>query len=142
MRTLLTTALLVVVSAFAKAQSTPAPQQSFTITVTVENSRNDEGKMMFSLSQKDEFMKGAPFKADSVTINDGVATVTFTDVPAGDYAVLVLHDKNGNGIMDFEPNGMPKESYGISNNPMSYGQPTWQEAKITITEDTALKILI
>jgi uncharacterized protein (DUF2141 family) len=142
MKTLITTALLVVVSAFAKAQSTTASQQSFTITVTVENARNDEGTMMFSLNQKEDFMKGAPFKSDSVTIKDGVANITFTDVPAGEYAVLVLHDKNGNGLMDFEPNGMPKESYGMSNNPMSYGQPTWQEAKFTITKDTALKIVI
>ena len=142
MTTILTTALFIVVSAFAKAQSTPPPQQVFTITVTVENARNDEGTMMFSLNQKEDFMKRAPFRSDSVTIKDGIANVTFTDVPAGEYAVLVLHDKNGNGLMDFEANGMPKEPYGMSNNPMSYSQPTWQEAKFTITKDTALKIVI
>ena len=139
MKTLMTTFVLLILSAFAKAQ-TPAP--TYTLTVTIENARNDEGKMMFSLNEKENFMRGAPFKSESVSIKDGVATVTFTDVPAGEYAVLVLHDKNGNGIMDFEPNGMPKESYGISNNPMSYGQPTWQEAKFKLAEDTTLKIVI
>jgi len=139
MNALMTTFVLLILSAFAKAQT---PTATYTLTVTVENARNDEGKMMFSLNENENFMRGTPFKSESVIIKDGVATVTFTDVPAGEYAVLVLHDKNGNGMMDFEPNGMPKESYGISNNPMSYGPPTWQEAKFTFSQDATLKIVI
>ncbi len=142
MKTVLTFIVFLVVSAFAKAQLTPISPQTYTITVTVDNARNNEGEMMFSLNQKENFMRGAPFKSDHVSITNGVATVTFKDVPAGDYAVLVLHDKNGNGQMDFEPNGMPKESYGMSNNVMSYGQPTFEEAKFTLTEDVVLKIII
>ena len=37
------------------------------------------------------------------------AQVTFKDLPQGSYAVSVLHDENGNGKMDKNFVGMPKE---------------------------------
>ncbi|WP_194851311.1 DUF2141 domain-containing protein [Nonlabens antarcticus] len=142
MQTMITSILFVVVSAFAKAQSTPAPQTTYTLTITVENAQNDEGKMMFSLNTKEQFMRSKPFQSGSVDISDGLATFTFTGVPAGDYGVLVLQDKNDNGFMDYESNGMPKEPYGMSNNPTIYGPPTFQDARFSLSEDTVLKITI
>ncbi len=65
-------------------------------------------------------------------IIDGIATVTFKDVVPGEYAVILYHDKNLNKTMDFEPNGMPLEMYGMSNNPMSYGPPQWSDAKFDV----------
>jgi uncharacterized protein (DUF2141 family) len=53
---------------------------------------------------------------------------------------MVLHDKNGNNQMDFESNGMPKEAYGMSNNPMSYGPPQFSDAAIEVKEDQKIVI--
>ncbi len=44
--------------------------------------------------------------------------------------------------MDFEANGMPKESYGVSNNKMLMGPPTWQESKFEIKRDTTIHIIM
>ncbi|KQC33106.1 hypothetical protein AAU57_07080 [Nonlabens sp. YIK11] len=142
MKTLMTTLVLILISAFAKAQTPPSTVETYTITVNVDNARNDNGEMIFSLSTKDQFMKAAPLMAASSSIKDGVATVTFENVPKGEYAIIVLQDLNGNKQMDFEVNGMPKESYGVSNNVMSYGPPTWAEAKFEVTENTTLRIAI
>jgi uncharacterized protein (DUF2141 family) len=115
-------------------------QETFSLTVIVPNASGDEGKMVYSLSTENQFMKAAPLQTASIEIKDGVATATFENVPAGDYAVLVLHDKNANEKMDFSTNGMPQEAYGTSNNPMNYGPPTWADAKFTIASDKEITV--
>lgn len=42
--------------------------------------------------------------------------VVFENVPPGTYAVAVFLDKNGNGKIDTNMFGIPKEKYGFSNN--------------------------
>lgn len=142
MKTLMTTLVLFLSLAFAKAQTASTSQETFDITVNIDNARNDNGKIIFSLNTKNDFMRAAPFMTGSSMIKDGVATVTFSDVPMGEYAIIVLQDLNGNNQMDFEVNGMPKEAYGVSNNPMSYGPPTWAEAKFEVKEDITMRIAI
>ena len=74
-------------------------------------------------------------------IKDGKITLTFENVLPGDYAIMALHDENENMRMDFEDNGMPKESYGISNNVMSFGPPQYDDAKFKV-ENKNLKLKI
>jgi uncharacterized protein (DUF2141 family) len=47
-------------------------------------------------------------------IHDGEATLTFSSVQAGNYAVVVFHDENDNGVIDHGTFG-PKEPIGFSN---------------------------
>jgi len=106
-----------------------------TITVTVENAKSDDGTLRISLNTKDTFMKGEGIQSAASKIKDGKATVTFENVPAGEYAIMVLHDANDNERMDFQDNGMPLESYGMSNNPRSFGPPNYEDAKFKIESD-------
>jgi uncharacterized protein (DUF2141 family) len=126
MKTLFTSLIVLLFSIALNAQET------FTLKVTVNNAKSDEGKMVYSLNTEEQFMKAAPLQAASMEITDGIAIATFKNVPTGDYAVMVLHDKNSNEKMDFSDQGRPAESYGMSNNPMSYGPPTWADAKFTV----------
>lgn len=103
------------------------------IKITVSNISSAEGKIMIGLYTQDNFMK-APLQHATATIRDGKATVTFTEVPNGTYAVIAHHDSNDNDRMDFEPSGMPKEDYGTSNNPFSMGPPNWNESKFEVTD--------
>ncbi|MDT0643217.1 DUF2141 domain-containing protein [Zunongwangia sp. F363] len=105
------------------------------ITVTINNVTSDEGEVLFGIYTEDTFMKGEPnFRALS-EIKDGVATANFEGIPEGTYAIIALHDKNGNRRMDFDSSGMPMESYGTSGNSMSYGPPQWQESKFRFNEE-------
>ncbi|AZQ44752.1 DUF2141 domain-containing protein [Nonlabens ponticola] len=142
MKTFILSILFLATTVFTAQGQEETVNDGYTLTVTVPNARSNDGKMMFSLNTKNDFMRAAPFKSDSVAIVDGVATVTFKNVPAGEYAVMVLHDKNENMQMDFENNGMPKEDYGMSNNPMSMGPPSWADAKFDVTDDATIKIVI
>ncbi|KZK75142.1 MAG: hypothetical protein A3K90_05320 [Pelodictyon luteolum] len=58
----------------------------------------------------------------------------FRNIPYGTYAVSILHDENGNGKMDKTFIGIPKEGFGVSNNPpIGYGPPSFKEARFEIT---------
>ena len=105
------------------------------ITVSVDNVMNSNGKVVFALHKADTFMKGQGIQNATVEIKDGKAIATFKDVKSGTYAIMVLHDENENNQMDFNDNGMPKESYGMSNNSMSFGPPQFADAKFEVGKD-------
>ena len=100
-----------------------------TITVTIENITNNNGQVLLSLHTEDTFMKGPGIQSIESKITDGKISLTFENVKPGTYAIMAFHDENENKRMDFEDNGMPKESYGMSNNPMGFGPPQYATAK-------------
>ena len=110
------------------------------ITVTVVNATTDNGKVSFALYDQITFMK-TPLKGASAKIIQGKSTVTFKNIAQGEYSVICFHDKNNNGKMDFNENGMPLEDYGASNNNMDFGPPSFLDSKFTvIEEDVCLEI--
>ena len=115
------------------ADQTEVVTDGTTITITVPV-RTAEGSVLFTLHSEETFMREglADLEAEIV---DGKAIVTFENIPAGSYGVLLFHDANGNKKMDFEPNGMPKEMYGVSNNAMSFGPPMWSNAKFEVAAE-------
>lgn len=113
---------------------------SSTIKVSVTNALNNNGTISFALYNEEGFLT-APLSKKSSTIENGLSTVEFENISAGDYSVVCFHDENSNGKMDFEINGMPKESYGASNNVMNYGPPQFQDSKFEVeNEDKTLEI--
>jgi uncharacterized protein (DUF2141 family) len=68
-----------------------------------------------------------PASADSVVFS-------LEGLPEGDYAISVFHDANGNTVLDAGELGIPKESFGFSNNPRSFfGPPGFAQAVIHIS---------
>ncbi len=54
-------------------------------------------------------------------------------VPAGRYAVVVLHDENSNMKLDKNMFGIPKEGFGFSNNPrVFFSAPSFQSAEVPV----------
>lgn len=99
------------------------------ITATVPNVSGSEGEVIFVLYNSENFMQQEVQHVSLSPIKDGKATGVFKNIPVGTYAVVVLHDRNGNHRMDFDSNGMPQEAYGSSGNSLSYGPPSWQSSK-------------
>ena len=56
-------------------------------------------------------------------------------VPKGEYAIICYHDENENRRMDFHENGIPKESYGTSNDVINFGPPQFDTSKFEVTEE-------
>ena len=120
---------------FLIAFSVKAQEKTVTIKVTVDNVLNDDGTLLIGLHTNETFMKGAALVDLQEKAKKGAVTVTFEDVKPGTYALMVLHDENDNQRMDFEANGMPKENYGMSNNTMVMGPPTFTDAKFEVAEE-------
>jgi len=115
--------------------------QGQTITVTIDNVKSNEGFVILGLHDSTTFMKKDALEGTKAKIENNKISVTFKNVKPGDYAIMAVHDENSNNRMDYETNGMPKESYGMSNNPMSYGPPQYDNAKFTVSnEDITLNI--
>lgn len=127
--TLVFTIALLLTSLFSFSQN-----ENRTITVTIDNVVNDKGTVKMGLNTKDTFMKGKPVMSSESTIKNGKVTITFKNVEPGEYAIIAYHDVNGNNKMDFRENGMPLESYGMSNNSMDFGPPNYEDAKFTVAD--------
>ena len=119
------------------------------IKVEVIGMRNDNGKLGCSLFNSPE---GFPrdgskvFRHAWAPIKNGRGECFFSGVPAGDYAVSVFHDENGNGKFDMNWMGMPLEGYGFSNNiKPHFKAPDFDECKFhhegTGTKDIPIEMI-
>jgi uncharacterized protein (DUF2141 family) len=126
--------VLVTALAPARAQT----QDTSTLTVRITGARNTKGQIGVTLFQDAQGFPDDTSKAlrqQSVDIDPSTmsAQVTFKDLPQGTFAVSVLHDENGNGKMDKNFMGMPKEGYGASKNPKKQRRaPTFEGAKFSL----------
>jgi uncharacterized protein (DUF2141 family) len=65
----------------------------------------------------------------SAAPSDGRATCDFGPRPPGRYAVSFIHDLDGDGDMDTNWLGLPKEPWGFSMDPkVTFGPPTFDSA--------------
>jgi uncharacterized protein (DUF2141 family) len=110
-------------------------QPKGTVHIQVSNIRGTKGDVLISLyDNAKDFPKNAPKAVGrgKAEIKNGVASITFTNLPPGNYAAAILHDENNNRKMDFNLVGMPKEGYGFSNNAKgTLGPPSFKEASFS-----------
>lgn len=115
--------------------------EGVTVTVIIENLNSTEGNVSAALYDEATFMRAAPLQAAEGKPTEKSITLVMKNVKPGDYGIISLHDLNGNGRMDFEANGMPKEPYASSNNVLAMGPPNFSDSKFSVgTEDISLTI--
>ena len=69
--------------------------------------------------------------------------VRFAGIPAGTYAVSVLHDVNGDGKLGTNLLGIPNEPVGFSNNVrLRFGPPRFQAAAFAVDGDEAITVTV
>ncbi len=61
--------------------------------------------------------------------------IRLTNIPAGTYALVVFLDDNGNGFLDKNFIGIPREPIGFSNQYRPKGPPSFKRAKFTLRAD-------
>ncbi|RFN58015.1 DUF2141 domain-containing protein [Marixanthomonas ophiurae] len=125
MQTILSTLVLVFSSIILQAQNT--------VTVTMTDFDNDKGTALVGLYDSDTDFLENEFMSRTAKIENQTATVIFTDVPDGVYAVSCFHDEDDNKKLNMFMGMMPTEDYGTSNNaPANFGPPKWKDAKFEI----------
>ena len=112
----------------ATAQS-PCPG----IHVKVLEIRNSTGTVACALFESAEgfpveFLRSAT-NIMVIKVRKTQARCDFEDIPPGTYALGVIHDENMNGKLDLNVLGIPKESYGFSNDARAwFGAPSFDAA--------------
>jgi uncharacterized protein (DUF2141 family) len=117
------------------------------INVTVTNVQSTEGFVgcaLFPATAAETFpldlSKATPQRAKN---EGGVLRCTYSNLPAGSYAVSAAHDVNGNGKPDKNFLGIPTEPWAVSNNVRpTLRPPKFAEAAFTLTADEVKNITL
>lgn len=114
----------------AAAAITPAGAAP--LTVDLEGVRAATGRLYVSVQTREQFMKDKGV-AGSVMTAPQAGTHRFAyDLPAGEYAVSVWHDDNGNGAFDKGENHMPLDGWAMTNSAALRGEPTFDQVKTSV----------
>lgn len=106
-----------------------------TLEVRFEGLRSDKGMLRACMTGNPHYFPNcerdpAAFKGSVAAAPN--ARLDFSNVPPGDYALMVLHDENDNDRVD-KWLGIPREGVGFSRNPvLHFGPPKWAAARIHV----------
>jgi len=121
--------------------------KTYDLTVKVEHLRNSKGVVQFALYNEDGTIPDEKYKKyykkKTIAIDNKTATVTFTGLPEGKYAVNILHDENENGKID-KKFIIPKEGVGFSNYE-SIGfsnKPKYSKASFELNSDMEIDVKV
>lgn len=111
-----------------------------TLTVLIENVSSNQGKILLSIHSKENFMSSETVASKEKVATQGEMQFQFSELPKGIYAIMLLHDANGNYRMDFSENGHPKEAYATSGIKNLYGPPNFKDSSIAFVKDTLVRL--
>lgn len=111
-----------------------ASAQSTSLDVTVSTVTQAAGEVLLAVyNNEDTFGKTSLLAMRKAAI-EGDIKFSFTDLNPGEYAIMVFHDVNGNGELDTNLLGLPKEPWGASLQGESvFGAPGWSDTRFELT---------
>jgi uncharacterized protein (DUF2141 family) len=112
-----------------------------TIAVTVVGLRSDAGTVRCFLYDNAEHFPDSKEHVigKAVAVPSGHrGTCSFTNVGRDhDYAIVVLHDENNDGVFQKNMLGMPEEGYGFSNDAHNhFSAPSFDACRVRFTQGT------
>lgn len=117
---------------------------SNTVIGLVTRFEDDKGTCRACLFNSRESMeKEAALQCVQVKVSGNKAEVIFKDIPDGDYAIMLFHDRNNNGKMDTNFLGIPSEGYGASRNKLPFAAaPKYEANKFTVKGGVVIRLPI
>jgi uncharacterized protein (DUF2141 family) len=146
LRRLILVVVLVLMAVRGGGQQTTVPELGnvHTLTVVVENVNQEGGNigvLVFNSTKGWPEDRFAALRDLVVPAHPGTVTVTIPDLPAGDYAVAIAHDVNQNHKLDKNFFGVPKEQWGMSNNPhATIKAPSFSTARFSLKGDQEIHV--
>lgn len=108
--------------------------QAADLTVAVEGVKSANGQVLVAVYDSAATFLRQPVRVAAAEARPGAVMLAIAGLPAGDYAVSVFMDENGNGKLDKNPVGMPVEPYGFSNDATGrFGPPRFEDAQVRLT---------
>ncbi|WP_415715938.1 DUF2141 domain-containing protein [Roseibium sp.] len=101
------------------------------LEVTVEGVRNGNGQVIVMVMDNRDALKTYDYQAAvgylEVPASTGRVLATFPDLTSGPFAVVAIHDENGNRDLDMK-NQIPTEGYMVSGARDAYDEPPFSRA--------------
>ena len=114
------------------------------LTIEVSGITPDRGMVYVAVyDQPYAFPSGRQRVSQSIEPHERHLTVRFNNLPPGQYAAAAFQDFNGNGKLDKNFLGIPKEPYGFSQEARgSMGPPPFAAAAVRLDPDGATRIVL
>jgi uncharacterized protein (DUF2141 family) len=135
-----------------RSRAAETPQSEITavhgyyLTIYVDGVRNNVGTIgMLVFNSPDGWPDtlNKAIRGTKVPAVQGSTVIRLNNLPEADYGVLVIHDENGNDKLDRDWKGIPREQWGMSNNPrVLFSAPTFQQAKFHLASDKEIHIIL
>ena len=108
-----------------------------TVEFNISGVNDDSSKLYVQIFKGEEnYQNGNAESATITTSKDGKASIIFSNLDKGDYALRFFHDQNNNGKLEMNLFGMPVEGYGFSNNAQpNFGPVSYQQIRFSVDAD-------
>ena len=127
--------LFLLVSLFF-AWETLGQSNQTSLQVSISGASSDAGSIrILVFSKPSGFPDQVKQAVRSISLppKSGKASFKLTDLPAGTYAIGVIHDLDNNGKLSTNAVGYPTEKFGFSKNPKVYfGPPSFEKAAFVL----------
>lgn len=124
--------------------SISASAQTNRQTIIFTNIQNATGKIYIAMYNKEADFpkKNKIFVSKIIDVNgESQAMAVFENLPTGTYAIAAFLDENGNGQLDTNFFGIPKEKYGFSNNARPLMRAAnFKEASFIVNKENTISI--
>lgn len=113
----------------------PVLSDAATLSLEIEPVASATGTLQIAVYDSETGFRKKAVRAVKVAAVAGVTRLQIDGLPAGEYAVMLFHDLNGNDQLDSNLMGIPKEPWGGSIGTKSmFGPPSWNDARFTLPE--------
>ena len=106
---------------------------NISLDIEIENLKSNKGNINVLISDES---KNEIASATFIRVKGLKAEVSFDSIYPGKYAIQFYHDENQNGKLDMNRIGIPKESYGSSNDVKPVlGPPKFEKMLFNLTQN-------
>lgn len=124
------------IAALALAMLPGAALPTGEVSATVTGLRSTKGQVLACLTAEPESFPQCEKDPNARAIHVPAARTVELDfgaVPAGRYAIAIIHDENANGKLD-KSLMLPREGFGFSRDaPVSFGPPRFEKAAFSVS---------
>ena len=111
-----------------------APAAASSLLVEATGISGDRGTARLAVYSSRVSFPDSPRHVDELPVGSGALRWQVHDLPTGDYAVLVWHDRDNDGELARSMFGAPQEPYGYSN-AVRGNRPDWDEVRVALGPD-------
>lgn len=116
------------------------------LTMRITGIKQGKGDILIAVFRGEEGFPSDTKKAVELlraTPVDGKAELTVKTLTAGRYAVSLFQDTNGDGLLNTNFLGIPKEGYGVSNNAFNtFSAPVFKDASFQYPQINVLTMAL